>query len=126
MAPRALKAVAPSTTPRPERIALDAAIKRRETAAAECKAIEDTIAEMRSWTLGQKLVDANHSVDEAVKRSADNKVKEKLGRPLSPGPSVEEASRLRKKVFRGCRYATLIQIQDRWRTKDSIEPPFGF
>jgi putative ABC transport system substrate-binding protein len=36
------------------------------------------------------------------------------------------SSRLRKKVLRGCRYATLIQIRGRWRKKDSIEPAFGF
>jgi hypothetical protein len=35
-------------------------------------------------------------------------------------------SRLRKKVLRRCRYATLIQIRSRWRTKDSIERRFGF
>ena len=33
-------------------------------------------------------------------------------------------SRLLKKVLKGCRYATLIQIRARWRTKDSIERPF--
>ena len=36
------------------------------------------------------------------------------------------SNRLRKKVLRGCRYATLIQIRGRWRKKDSIEPAFGF
>jgi hypothetical protein len=30
-----------------------------------------------------------------------------------------DPNRLRKKVLRGCRYATLIQIAGRWRTKDS-------
>jgi hypothetical protein len=36
------------------------------------------------------------------------------------------SSRLLKKVLRGCRYATLIQIRALWRTKDSIERSFGF
>jgi hypothetical protein len=39
---------------------------------------------------------------------------------------AEITSRLRKKDLRRCRYATLIQIRGRSRTKDSTERRFGF
>jgi gluconate 2-dehydrogenase gamma chain len=45
---------------------------------------------------------------------------------MAVGDDEQGANRLRKKVFEGGRYATLIQIRGRWRTKDSNGRHFGF
>jgi hypothetical protein len=83
--------------------------------------LQDLRAQVEA-AISEKLQSRRHELEAELSKLDGYSGGGRRGRPAGRGGP----SRLRKKVLGGCRYATLIQIRGRWRTKDTIERTFGF